>query len=154
MGVNVNCDAGLVLRIGLDYDMSSQTVSREIYAAASLRDALGTQVTWLHSPDNYQEKVDRLQYYGISYVDKTGILAAHWTVSLAIEKSYELTYHGGIEAVSGTCSPSAPGSRIKSRPSARAYATSATTLIMHSASTTWPRHRCDCRWVLFLKRII
>jgi hypothetical protein len=99
MGVNVNCDAGLVLRIGLDYDMSSQTVSREIYAAASLRDALGTQVTWLHSPDNYQEQVDRLQFYGISYVDKTGILAAHWTVSLAIEKSYELTYHGGIEAL-------------------------------------------------------
>jgi len=99
MGVNVNCDAGLVLRIGLDYDLSSQTVSREIYAAASLRDALGTQVTWLHSPDNYQEKVDRLQYYGVSYVDKTGILAAHWTVSLAIEKSYELTYHGGIEAL-------------------------------------------------------
>jgi hypothetical protein len=99
MGVNVNCDAGLVLRIGLDYDLSSQTVSREIYAAASLRDALGTQVTWLHSPDNYQEKVDRLQYYGISYVDKTGILAAHWTVSLAIEKSYEFSYHGGIEAL-------------------------------------------------------
>ena len=99
MGVNVNCDAGVVLRVGLDYDMSRQAVSREIYAAFSLRDALETQVSWLHSPDEYQEQVDQLQYYGISYVDKTGLLAAQWTVAFSLEKSYQITYHAGIEAL-------------------------------------------------------
>jgi hypothetical protein len=99
MGVNVNCDVGAVLHVGLDYDMTSQSVSREIFGSIALRDALGTQVTWLHSPDNYQEPVDRLQDYGISYVDKTGILSAWWTVSFSIEKSYSVTYHAGIEAL-------------------------------------------------------
>jgi hypothetical protein len=99
MGMNVNCDVGAILRVGLDYDLTSQSVTREIFGAIALRDALGTQVSWLHSPVNYQEPVDRLQYYGISYVDKTNILSAHWTLSFSVEKSYSVTYHGGIEAL-------------------------------------------------------
>ena len=69
-----------------------------MYAGISIKDFLGTSVVWVHSPENYQETVDGIQYYGISYIDRTHFLGANWVVSLALEKSYEVTYHGGIEA--------------------------------------------------------
>jgi hypothetical protein len=98
MGMNINCDAGLLLRVSIDYDLKKKQVCREIYAGVTLKDFLGTRVVWLHSPDNYEETVDGIQYYGISYIDKTHFLGANWLVSFALEKSYDLTYHTGIEA--------------------------------------------------------
>jgi hypothetical protein len=98
MGMNINCDAGLLLRVSIDYDLKKKQVCREIYAGVTLKDFLGTRVVWLHSPDNYEETVDGIQYYGISYVDKTHFLGANWLVSFALEKSYDLTYHAGVEA--------------------------------------------------------
>jgi hypothetical protein len=98
MGMNINCDAGLMLRVSIDYDLVKKQVDREVYAGVTVKDFLGTSVVWLNSPDNYQETVDGAQYYGISYIDRTHFLGANWLVSFAIEKSYDLTYHGGIEA--------------------------------------------------------
>ena len=98
MGMNVNCDAGLMLRVSLDYDLQAKQVDREVYIGATVKDILGTEVVWLHSPDNYQETVDLSQYYGIAYIDKTHLLGANWLVTIAMERSYETTYHCGIEA--------------------------------------------------------
>jgi len=98
MGMNINCDAGLLLRVSIDYNLAKKEVCREIYAGVSIKDFLGTRVVWLHSPENYQETVDGSQYYGVSYIDKTRFLGANWLVSFALEKSYDLTYHAGIEA--------------------------------------------------------
>jgi hypothetical protein len=98
MGMNINCDAGLLLRVSIDYNLQKKEVSREVYAGVMLKDFLGTSVVWLHSPDNYQERVDGSQYYGLSYIDRTHFLGANWLVSFAVEKSYTVTYHGGIEA--------------------------------------------------------
>jgi hypothetical protein len=98
MGMNVNCDAGLMLHIGIDYDLLKKNVSREIYAGFSVKDFLGTKVIWIHSPTNYQEKVDRTEYFGLSYIDKTGIAGADWTVALGGERSYTTIFQGGIEA--------------------------------------------------------
>jgi hypothetical protein len=99
MGMNFNCDAGITLHLGLDYDVVRKITTREIYAGISIKDALGTKVVWLHSPDGYQEKVDSDEYMGISYVDKTGILGANWTLTVAGERFYgKKTVHCGIEA--------------------------------------------------------
>jgi hypothetical protein len=98
MGMNINCDAGLMLRVSIDYDLVKKQVCREIYAGIAVKDFLETSVVWLHSPDNYQESVDPSSYYGISYVDRTHFLGANWLVSFALEKSYDVTYHAGIEA--------------------------------------------------------
>jgi hypothetical protein len=98
MGMNINCDAGLLLRVSIDYDLVKKQVCREVFAGVTVKDFLGTNVVWLHSPDNYQENVDASEYYGISYIDRTHFLGANWLVSFALEKSYDVTYHGGIEA--------------------------------------------------------
>ncbi len=98
MGMNINCDAGLLLRVSLDYDLQQKMVDREVYVGATVKDLLGTKEVWLHSPDNYQETVDLSQYYGIAYIDKTHLLGANWLVTAALERSYETTYHCGIEA--------------------------------------------------------
>jgi hypothetical protein len=98
MGMNFNCDIGCLLHVGIDYDIQKQMTSREIFIGLSLKDALGTKVIWLHSPVDYQEKVDRVEYVGLSYVDKTRILGANWTISLAGENYYARTFHCGIEA--------------------------------------------------------
>lgn len=98
MGMNVNCDLGLLLHIGIDYDVLKKAVCREFFAGISVKDALGTKVMWLHSPTDYQEKVQAAEYFGFSYVDKTSILGAHWTVTVGGERSYTTVFHGGIEA--------------------------------------------------------
>jgi hypothetical protein len=99
MGMNFNCDAGLMLHLGIDYDITKKMITREFYAGISAKDALGTKVVWLHSPEGYQEKVDKDQYVGFSYVDKTGILGANWTFTLAGERFYgKNTVHCGLEA--------------------------------------------------------
>jgi hypothetical protein len=98
MGMNINADAGILLRISIDYDLKKKQVSREIYAGVGVKDFLGTRVVWLNSPENYQETVDMSQYFGVSYIDKTHFLAANWILSFAIKRSYDITYHGGIEA--------------------------------------------------------
>jgi len=98
MGMNVNCDLGLLLHVGIDYDVSRKMVSRECFAGISIKDALGTKVVWLHSPADYQEKVDASEYFGFSYVDKTGILGANWTLTLGGARFYTTVFHGGIEA--------------------------------------------------------
>jgi len=98
MGMNVNSDAGIMLRIATDYDLIKKQVCREIYAGIGVKDFLRTNVIWLHSPDNYQETVDMTEYIGASYIDKTHFLGMNWIVSFAVQKYYNLTYHAGIEA--------------------------------------------------------
>jgi hypothetical protein len=98
MGMNINGDAGGLLRIGLDYDLQRKQVSRELYLGASVKDFFGTKVVWLHSPDNYQETVDKSQYVGVSYIDKTHFLGANWIATVAMQKEYSVTYHAGLSA--------------------------------------------------------
>ena len=98
MGMNVNCDAGLMLRVGIDYDLAKKQVSREIYGGVDVRNFLGTRMVWLHSPEDYQETMDMSESYGISYIDKTHILGANWILSFGVLRDYGTSYHGGIEA--------------------------------------------------------
>jgi hypothetical protein len=98
MGMNINCDGGALLRVGLDYDLLKKRVSREILAGLDLRNFLGTKMVWLHSPDGYQETVDMSEYFGVAYIDRTRILGATWIASVAVQRDYGTTYHGGLEA--------------------------------------------------------
>jgi|WetSurMetagenome_2_1015567.scaffolds.fasta_scaffold00055_42 hypothetical protein len=98
MGMNINCDGGVLLRVGLDYDLLKKRVSREILAGLDVRNFLGTRMMWLHSPDGYQESVDMSECIGVSYIDRTRVLGATWILSLAARRDYGTTYHGGIEA--------------------------------------------------------
>ena len=98
MGMNINADAGVLLRVGIDYDLVKKQVSREFYAGLDVRNFLGTRMVWLHSPDNYQETVDMSESFGVSYIDRTRILGATWIATFAVLRDYGYTYHGGLEA--------------------------------------------------------
>ncbi|MBD3347340.1 MAG: hypothetical protein GF401_19970 [Chitinivibrionales bacterium] len=114
MGININCDAGILVRLGLDYDLKQKAVNREIRLGVSIRNALPTKIVWVHSPYNYEEPVYNTQHYGISYRDLSGFLWGNWIVSLAMHRSlieggnrhdndgegmaeYTQTWHAGIE---------------------------------------------------------
>jgi hypothetical protein len=98
MGVGVNLDAGLIGRVGLDYNLMSKHVSRWILVGAAVRDFIPSEIEWINSPLDYKERVKYSQYYGVSYVDKSGDLGGNWTIALSIHKQYEMSYHAGIEA--------------------------------------------------------
>jgi hypothetical protein len=105
MGLGYNVDLGTTFRIGMDYDLTTKQVTREIYLGATIRDALPSEIiwiysrsdTWRYSPEDYREPFDFAQYYGIAYVDKSGDLPLDWTVALSLHKEYAVTYHGGLE---------------------------------------------------------
>lgn len=97
LGYNINLDAGLIVRIGLDYNLEKKSIMREILIGMSLRDFLPTKMTWLHSYENYEEPVDGSEFYGLSYIDRSGFLYGNWTVSMALQRNYELTMHAGLE---------------------------------------------------------
>jgi hypothetical protein len=105
MGLGYNADAGVLLRFGLDYNLTTKQVCRDLYLGATIRDALPSEIiwiysyndTWKYSPGDYREPFDYAQYYGIAYVDKSGDLPVDWTIALSLHKEYEVTYHGGIE---------------------------------------------------------
>ncbi len=106
IGMGYNADIGFQARIGLDSDIKTNEVLREIWLGATIRDVLPSDFIWvcsrknrlISSPEDYREPFNYAQYYGIAYVDRSGDLFAHWTVALAIQKEYALTYHGGVEA--------------------------------------------------------
>ncbi|MBD3319853.1 MAG: hypothetical protein GF350_02025 [Chitinivibrionales bacterium] len=114
MGININCDAGVIVRLGLDYDLKEKAVSREVCLGASIRNALPTRIVWVHSPYSYEEPVYNTQHYGVSYTDRSGLLFGNWVVSCAMHRSladgvgsrssgdndrggYARSYHAGIE---------------------------------------------------------
>jgi hypothetical protein len=104
MGMGVNLDAGMIMRIGLDYNLTKKEVSRQILFGLSARDFLPSPVIWINSRDEYdpeqeyREEITPSYYSGLSYVDKSGNFGGAWTLTAAIEKRYALTYHYGIEA--------------------------------------------------------
>jgi hypothetical protein len=106
LGMGFNADIGLLARIGLDYDIRSGSVCREVLLGAAVRDVLPSEViwmydnddTWMYAPGRYREKFTYAQYYGIAFADRSGDLFANWTIALSLHKEYEVTYHGGIEA--------------------------------------------------------
>ena len=106
MGMGYNVDIGLQARFGLDFNIRTNDVCREIWLGATVRDVLPSDVIWIYSsdnrltysPENYREPFHFAQYYGIAYVDRSGDLFANWTIALSLHKEYALTYHGGIEA--------------------------------------------------------
>ncbi len=97
MGYNINLDLGLCLRIGTDYNLAEKSIQREILIAMSLRDFLPTKMIWLHSYNDYEEPVDGSQYFGLSYIDRSGFLFGDWTVSLSLHRLYDITLHAGLE---------------------------------------------------------
>ena len=98
LGMGANLDAGLLGRIGLDYDLKKKEVCRNLILGISLRDFLPGEIVWINSMRNYREPFRLSQYYGIAYQDKSGDLVGNWTIALALEKRYGTSYHGGIEA--------------------------------------------------------
>lgn len=97
MGYNINVDFGMVVRIGVDYSIARDMIDREILIAMSLRDILPTKMIWMHSYENYEEPIDGTQYFGISYIDRSGFLHGNWTIALAMHRLYRNTLHAGIE---------------------------------------------------------
>jgi hypothetical protein len=104
MGMGANLDAGVILRVGLDYHLVRKEVSRQLFFGASARDFLPSPVVWVRSrdeynpSDEYREEITKSYYTGISYVDKSGILGGNWTLTAALEKRYRLSWHYGAEA--------------------------------------------------------
>ncbi len=103
MGMNVNMDVGAALQIGVDYDLKKQAVSRKVIIGLSVRNALPTDVVWMHSYQDYKEPVDYTLLYGMSYADYTRFLWADWTASVSVKKSYRSTVQAGIEGVFFDC---------------------------------------------------
>jgi len=97
MGMNANLDVGVYITIGVDYDLIKKEISRKLRFGFTSRDLAPSKIIWIYSPENYQEPTTPSYYYGISYIDKSGMLAGAWTISLSLQKKYALTYHGGIE---------------------------------------------------------
>jgi len=108
MGMNINCDVGAIVRIGVDYDMARKEVSRQFCLGAGMLNVLPTAYMWLHSPYQYEEPVYNAQYYGISYADETGFLHADWLAALDLHRAkaetaganaeWVETLHAGLEA--------------------------------------------------------
>ncbi|MFP4418119.1 MAG: hypothetical protein ACLFSB_12675 [Chitinispirillaceae bacterium] len=103
MGMNVNVDVGAALQVGVDYDLNAKQISRKVIIGASVRNALPTEVVWMHSYQDYTEPVDYCVLYGISYSDQTGFLWADWTLSLSVKRLYTSTVQAGIEGVFWDC---------------------------------------------------
>ncbi len=104
MGMNANIDAGMLLQIDLDYDFVSKQTVRQLLMGAAFKNFIPGKVNWAHSDDGsglreYSEPLKPVQYLGISYNDISKILGADWLVSLELHKDYDVSYHGGIEAV-------------------------------------------------------
>ncbi len=97
MGYNINLDVGMLFRIGVDYNLDEETIRREVLMAASFKDVLPTKMTWLHSYEDYEEPVDIAQSYGMAYIDRSGFLFGDWTVSLALYRQYDISFHAGLE---------------------------------------------------------
>ncbi len=97
MGYNINIDMGLLFRLGVDYDLAKESIRREILIAVAMKDFLPTKMVWLHSYEDYEEPIDFVQAYGLSYIDRSGFLFGNWTISLAMYRQYETTLHAGLE---------------------------------------------------------
>ena len=97
MGYNVNIDVGTVLRMGVDYDLAEESIRREVLIGIALRDIIPTKMIWLHSYEDYEEPIDYSQYYGVSYIDRSGFLFGNWTIALSLHRQYETTLHAGLE---------------------------------------------------------
>lgn len=102
-GMNVNLDAGITARAGLDYDLGTKAVSRQLLLGMAVRDFLPSPIVWIHSRDEYnpgqeyRESIMPTFISGIAYVDKSGDFGGTWTLSTAVEKQYRISYHYGIE---------------------------------------------------------
>jgi hypothetical protein len=87
MGMNLNLDIGMLLQIGVDYDLRAKAVSRRVCLAAAVRNAVPSEVVWVNSPYGYREPVDNTQLLGLSYIDEAGIGWLQWTVGLALHRN-------------------------------------------------------------------
>lgn len=102
--MNVNLDAGVTARAGLDYDLRKKEVSRQLLLGMTIRDFLPSPVVWVHSRDEYnpnqeyRESITPTIISGIAYVDKSGDFGGTWTLSAGVQKQYAITYHYGVEA--------------------------------------------------------
>jgi hypothetical protein len=109
MGMNVNLDAGVAVRMGLDYDLARKEVSRQLILGMAVRDFLPSPVIWIDSRDEYnanqeyREEVTRSFYGGLTYIDKSHILGANWTFTTAVDRQYKTAYHFGAETKFWDC---------------------------------------------------
>lgn len=97
MGMNINIDLGVALRLGVDYDFTKKRLKRELLVGLSWIDLLPTKMKWLHSWENYEEDTKLFQHYGLTYIDRSGFLKGNWTVSIALQKQYDVSVHAGLE---------------------------------------------------------
>ena len=98
LGIGINADVGFLGRVGLDYNLKEKETSRQILLGIAVRDLLPSDIVWMQSPQEYRERIKYSQQYGMAYVDKSGDLRCNLTIALSLEKQYELSYHGGVEA--------------------------------------------------------
>lgn len=97
MGMNINMDLGLAIRLGVDYDFKEKRLKREFLVALSWIDLLPTKMKWLHSWEDYEEETKSSQHYGLAYIDRSGFLKGNWTIVLALQKQYDVSVHAGLE---------------------------------------------------------
>jgi hypothetical protein len=117
MGMNINADLGALVRLGVDYDLDTKQISRWLNFGACVKNVFPTSMMWIYAndPEEYTEPVYNSQFFGISYIDKSGLLNANWIVGASIHRSvqgeevvfeedtigtrvYVSTYHVGLEA--------------------------------------------------------
>ncbi len=97
LGMMVNLDAGLAIRIGFDWDITVERARRELTIAAMYQDFLPTSMTWLYS--QYKEKSSMNQAYAISYIDDSQFLHGRYTVTIGVTKQERDVFgHTGVEA--------------------------------------------------------
>lgn len=87
MGMNLNLDAGLLLRIGVDFDVEKQKIVRQVCLAADIRNVVPSRMVWVNSPADYGERVDNSQYYGVAYIDDAGLGWLTWKVALSVNRT-------------------------------------------------------------------
>ena len=109
MGMNLNLDAGVLLRIGVDYDLVAQRVSRQLCFGVAVRNLVPTRMIWVHSPTDYSERVYNTQEYGLAYLDNAGLGWLTWRGALSLQRTwgekedsdngqgYNLSRHFGME---------------------------------------------------------
>ncbi len=98
VGMNVNVDVGLAVRLGFDYDLKEKKLSRQILLSAAIHDVLPTRVNWLGSYLNYAEETQSEGRYGIAYIDESGTFFADWTAAVGMSLQYENPVQFGLEA--------------------------------------------------------
>jgi hypothetical protein len=96
MAMNINLDGGVLVSMGIDYDLVKNMVIRQVCIGVAIRNIVPTRMQWLNSHTTnekgedvqYSEPVYNSQYFGLSYIDDAGFKWLSWKAALAMQREY------------------------------------------------------------------